>query len=74
MVVNLDKLNARFVEKRKKKLAVAEKMGISIQALGKKLNGTTKITCEDAEIFIKELDITEYKDKVDIFLASPSQN
>lgn len=72
-MVNLDKLNARFVEKRKKKAIVAEKMGISIQALGKKLNGKTKITCDDAEIFIKELDIADYKDKVDIFLASPSQ-
>ena len=72
-MVNLDKLNGRFVEKRKKKSDVAERMGISIQALGKKLNGKTKITCDDAEIFIDELDITEYQDKVDIFLVSPSQ-
>lgn len=71
-MVNLDKLNAQFVEKRKKKAAVAARMGISIQALGKKLNGTTRITCDDAEIFIDELDINEYQDKVDIFLASPS--
>lgn len=73
-MVNLDKLNAQFVEKRKKKSDVATRMGISIQALGKKLNGTTKITCDDAAIFIDELDITKYQDRVDIFLASSSQN
>ena len=67
-MVNLSKLNAFFVEKGKRKTDVAKSMGISVQALGKKLSGKTKITCDDAEALIKALDMTNYTDKVEIFL------
>lgn len=72
-MVNLNKLNAAFVEKQKRKSEVARKMGISVQALGKKLSGKTKITCDDAEALIEALNVTDYQEKVDIFLTTPSQ-
>ena len=67
--MNLDKLNGLIVEKRKSKKSIAEEMGISQQALSKKLNGKTRITTDDATMFCDILQITDLATKAEIFLA-----
>lgn len=76
-MVDLAKLNGLIVEQSKArkinmKRRIAARMNISVQALGKKLNGQTKIYTEDAEIFSDELNLG-YEERVDIFLPLPSQ-
>lgn len=66
--MQLNKLNAKITESEIKKKALAEKFGISVQAMGKKLKGTTKITVDDAEKFCDILSITNNDEKVNIFL------
>jgi plasmid maintenance system antidote protein VapI len=68
--MNLNKLNAKFVELGINKEDFArEAFGISLQALNKKLNGSTKITVDDAIIFCNGLQITDDRDKCEIFLS-----
>lgn len=68
--MNLNKLNAKFVELGIDKREFAkEKLGVSVQSLNKKLNGSTKITVDDALLFCTELKITSAQEKVDIFLS-----
>lgn len=72
-MVNLDKLKGRMVEERISRSELANAMGITVQALNKKLSGKTKITFEDADIMVKTLKINDYHDKINIFLQEPSQ-
>lgn len=67
--MNLNKLNAKIVENGLKKKDVANKLGISVQALNKKLNGTTKITTIDAILMCSIIGIKDNAEKVDIFLT-----
>ena len=73
-MVNLDKLKGRIVEERISRSELAEAMGITVQALNKKLSGKTKITFEDADVMVKVLRIDDYQDKINIFLQESSQN
>ena len=66
--MNLRKLNAKMVETGITKKEAAKMFGISVQALGKKLSGKTKISTEDAEKFCDLLCISDYKEKCEIFL------
>lgn len=75
--MNLAKLNGVIIEKSKInnlniKKKIAEALGISNQALGKKLNGKTKITTDDAQI-ISELLCLSYNERVEIFLPISSR-
>lgn len=68
--MNLNKLNAKFVELGISKEDFArEEFGITLQALNKKLNGSTKITVDDALVFCRGLQITDDRDKCEIFLT-----
>lgn len=66
--MKLNKLNAKIAEKEIKKKTLADKFGISQQALGKKLSGKTKMTVNDAIKFCDILKINNDKEKVEIFL------
>ncbi len=66
--MNLRKLNGKIAEAEIKRKELADRFGISVQAMGKKLNGTTKITVDDALLFCDVLKIHNNNDKVDIFL------
>ncbi len=72
-MVNLLKLKAKLVEKNKTKADFAKALGISVQAVNKKLNGKTKISTDDAAIICDFLQITNYAEKAEIFLNSTSQ-
>ena len=66
--MNLNKLAGKVAESGKSKKELAKAFGISVQAINKKLNGKTKITTDDAQIFCKTLNIDDYKEKAEIFL------
>ena len=68
------KLKGVIAEREIGKSALAKAFGISVQALNKKLNGTTKTTVDDAQKFCDILKITDNETKCEIFLTSPSQN
>lgn len=72
--MNLNKLKGKIVEKGVKKADLAAELGYSVQALNKKLAGTTRISVDEVPIFCKVLGITEYQEKCDIFLPESSQN
>lgn len=67
--MNLRKLNAKFIEAGVTKEKVAKELGISVQALYKKLSGKTKISMDDAEVFCTVLNIVDNKEKCEIFLC-----
>lgn len=75
--MNLARLNGVIAEqsaaqKINLKKRLAEALDISEQALGKKLNGKTKINTDDAQI-ISDFLALDYNDRVDIFLPLSSQ-
>lgn len=75
--MNLAKLNGVIVEKSKSestnmKKAIADALGISMQAVGKKLNGETRINTDDAQVIADVLRLG-YKERVEIFLPLSSQ-
>lgn len=74
--MNLARLNGLIVErstaqKINLKKGLAQALGISEQALGKKLNGKTKISTDDAQI-ISDFFSLNYRERVDIFLPLSS--
>lgn len=76
--MNLAKLNGVITEKSKinhvnMKKVIADALGISLQAVGKKLSGETKINTSDAQIMSDVLDL-DYHARVDIFLPISSHN
>ena len=66
--MNLAKLNGKIAETKTKKKKLAAYMGITPQALGRKLNGQTKMTVDDALKICECLPITSDTDKIEIFL------
>lgn len=66
--MDLNKLNGLIVEKGKSRKTLAKDFGITVQAIGKKLNGTSKITVEDAEKFCKYIPIDDLVLRNQIFL------
>ncbi len=71
--MNLRKLNAKFIEVGVSKKVAAKSLGISVQALGRKLSGKTRTSMDDAEKLCAILNITDYKEKCEIFLGETSQ-
>lgn len=67
--MKLNKLNAKITEREIKKKTLADKFGITQQAMGKKLTGKTKMTVDDAMKFCDILMIYDDKEKVEIFLT-----
>lgn len=67
--MNLNKLKGKIIEADKSKKLLAEYLGISVQALGKKLNGKTKITTDDAYKCCEFLEIYDPIEKAEIFLS-----
>ena len=57
--MNITKLNVRLAELGMSKLELAKKIGVSPQALYKKINGKTKLKIEDLENFRKALETTD---------------
>ena len=69
-VVNTDRLS-EFIEKSgKKKGYLAEKVGISRQALRNKMLNITEFTSTEVNILCSELGITKLTDKEQIFFAN----
>lgn len=66
--MNLPKLHGKIAEEGKKRKYLADAMGITVQALGKKLSGKSKITVSDAEKFCTLLNISSDREKCEIFL------
>ena len=66
--MNLRKLNGKIAESGIKKKYIAKQFNISVQALSKKLNGTTKISTDDAVKFCEVLNITDATERDEIFL------
>ena len=66
--MNLNKLNAKIVEQGFSKKELAKHFNISVQAMSKKLKGTTRITADDAIEFCSLLNITDSEEKCKIFL------
>ncbi len=76
-MVDLAKLNGVIVEKSKAKKInlkkiIASDLHISLQALGKKLNGKSKIFVDEVEVFVRVLELTDCE-TLTIFLVLPSQ-
>lgn len=67
--MKLEKLKGKIAESNLSKKVIAQKMGITQQALGKKLNGKTKITTVDATRLCDILEISDDNEKVNIFLT-----
>lgn len=67
--VNLNKLKAKIVEKGIRRADLATEMGCSVQALNKKLAGTTQLRVCDMLAFCELLDITDTKEREDIFFS-----
>lgn len=57
--MNITKLNVRLAELGMSKLELAKRIGVSPQALYKKINGETKLKIEDLENFRKALETTD---------------
>lgn len=57
--MNITKLNVRLAELGMSKLELAKRIGVSPQALYKKINGETKLKIEDLEKFRKALETTD---------------
>ena len=75
--MNLARLNGVITERSKEKnynmkKVLAGDMWISMQALGKKLCGKTKITTDDAEQMSESLELG-FRERVEIFLPIASQ-
>ena len=75
--MNLAKLNGVITERSKAKnqnmkRVIADALGISPQAVGKKLSGETRITTDDAQIMSDVLSL-DLRERVDIFLPCSSQ-
>ena len=74
--MNLAKLNGVITERSKAKnlnmkRVIADALGISPQAVGKKLSGETRITTDDAQI-ISDVLCLDFRERVDIFLPCSS--
>lgn len=72
--MNLNKLAGKVAESGKRKKELAKAFGISVQALNKKLNGKTKISTDDAQKFCSVLEITDIKEKAEIFYSNNPKN
>ena len=69
--MNLDKLRGQMAEKRLSQSTLAQKMGISLQALNAKLTGKRSITVPEAAMMIDILDI---KNPLEIFFDNKISN
>lgn len=65
--MNITKLNVKLAEIGMSKIELAKRVGVSPQALYKKINGNTKLKIEDLELFKNALNATEEEIK-EIFL------
>lgn len=65
--MNLNKLKGKIVEKNISRKSIAEALNITVQALGKKLNGKTGWSTDDANIVSDLLGLSD-EEKIDIFL------
>ena len=71
--MNLNRLRGIMAEQRVTQKDLAKSIGIAENTLLNKLNGRNSFNTREAIAICDVLHISDPKDKVDIFLSSPSQ-
>lgn len=70
--MNLIALNKKVEDSGLRRAFIAKKMRITTQSLGKKLQGKSPITVENAACLCEIIPITDNNEKVEIFLSQSS--
>ena len=71
--MNVPKLRAKIAEREIRYKDVAKQMGITQQALGRKMTGHTRFSLDDAIKLCNILNITNPTERAEIFLNQSSQ-
>lgn len=67
-------LTAKMIQAGYTQRSLASAMGVSKNTICEKINGRRPFNTEEVETICKILSITSGQEKLDIFLAEPSQN
>ena len=73
-MVNIHKLKGQMVEKGYTQGSLASSIGMSQNTMSSRMNLRTPFNTDEIELICDRLGITSAKDKIDIFLSTPSQN
>ena len=73
-MINKNRLMGAIVSSGFTQRSLAQKMGISKNTLNNKINGRGYFDTQQIDMICEVLGISDDKDKIEIFLANPSQN